>query len=370
MAFYLHHYFDPDFSHQNLAPLSMSDGDVCNRYLGYVQNVVAGQVLAELIDLSQTTDCPDYDTRFVFPERVFPCGPNCAPHPTNPSRIIATANGYCFYNNGLITVKKLLNVRRDVDFHTGNILFVGDIISHATVRTGFTLQGNKVLVKGTVEGATIKASSDIVCESGLKGAGSGLLESDGNIKLLFCENMRIRAKGNVEIEGSCLHSEIYVGGSLMVKERLQGGAVYANNIIYVKEQLGGGQNTITKLALGYDPYKFFTLQDIEQEITKLYAKLELFERRVEKKPHLLESHDLPMRLLRRKLSIKRSERDKLLATLEMDERNASRCRIICPGKIKPGLEISIAKAYNMYQDFYSGQEFVLDGYEIVRKAIK
>ncbi|MDL2285665.1 FapA family protein [Desulfovibrio sp. OttesenSCG-928-F07] len=370
MPYYVRHFFNPDFNHEELRPEVLHDGDVSQHYLGYVQNVVAGQVLAEVINLDEHPYLTDYDPRFIFPDKVFPCGPNCAAHPKNPSRIVATSNGYVFYNQGLITVKKLLNVRRDVDFHTGNIMFTGDIIAHGAIRTGFTVQGNRVLVKGTVEGARVVAENDIVCEAGLKGANSGFLQCNGNVKIPFCENIKIHALGNVEIEGSCMHSEIYVGGSLMIKGRLQGGTICANNIIYVTDQIGGGQNTSTKIMMGYSPAEFYELQQIEADISNAHTRLEHLERLVQKKPVLLEAYDLTIRLMREKLRLLHQKHTMLWKNFRSDEENAAKCRIICPGRIRPGVEISIARAYTDIQDFYEGLEFRLEDDEVVFKKLE
>lgn len=369
MAYYLRHFFNPDFNHKKLRPETLKDGDVSQHYLGYVQNVVAGQVLAEVIDLDEHPDLTGYDPRFIFQEKIYPVGPNCAPHPDHPSRIVAATNGYVFYLDGLITVKRLLNVRRDVDFHTGNIMFTSDVVAHAAVRTGFTLQGNRALVKGTVEGACVVAESDIVCESGIKGAGTGILRCGGNVKLPFCENFRIHARGNVEIEGSCMHSEIYVDGSLMIKGRLQGGAVCANNVVYVGEQIGGGQNTVTKVMMGYPPSEFYQVQTIESDISRLHQLVEQLERLVQKKPVLLESYDLRIRLLKKKLELLHAKRNKLWVNFRANEHLAEKCRLICPGRIRPGLEISIARSFEAVNDFYEGLEFRLEGYDIVQKPI-
>lgn len=369
MAYYLRHFFNPDFNHKKLRPDTLQDGDVSQHYLGYVQNVVAGQVLAEVINLDRTRITQVTIRVSYSPTRLYPVGPNCAPHHRNPAKIIATTNGYVFYHEGLITVKRLLNVRQDVNFHTGNIMFTGDVVIHGSVRTGFIVMGNKVLVKGTVEGATIIAENDIVCESGLKGASMGILKCGGNIKIPFCENIRIRAKGNVEIEGSCLHSEIYVDGSLMIKGRLQGGAVYANNIVYVEDQIGGGQNTITKIMMGYNPTQFYKLQRVEKDISDMHQRLEQYERMVQKKPILLESYDIKIRLLRQKLELLHERRNELWKNFRANEQNADKCRLICPGKIRPGLEISIARAYAAINDFYDGLEFRLEEYDIVQKPI-
>lgn len=369
MAYYLRHFFNPDFNHKKLRPETLKDGEVSQHYLGYVQNVVAGQVLAEVINLDEHPEISDYDKRFVFPDKIYPVGPNCAPHPNFPSRILATSNGYVFYNDGLITVKRLLNVRQDVDFHTGNIMFTNDVVIHNNVRTGFTVHGNDVLVKGTLEGGTVVAEKDVLCESGVKGAGTGLIKCGGNVRLPFCENLRIHAKGSIEIEGSCLHSEIYVDGSVMIKGRLQGGSIYANNVVYVGEQIGGGQNTATRVMMGYKPSDFYELERVEGEISRLHQLVEQLERLVQKKPILLESYDLKISLHKEKLRLLRIRRNELWRDFKADEQNAEKCRLICPGRIRPGLEISIAGSYEAINDFYEGLEFRLEEYDIVQKPI-
>jgi uncharacterized protein (DUF342 family) len=365
MAYYIRHFFNPDFSHEHLRPSTLNDGDVSQHYLGYVQNVIAGQVLAEVINLDEHPEFVDCDPRFVFPERIFPCGPNCMPHPDFPLRILAQTSGYVFYHQGLITVKRLLNVRRDVDFHTGNIMFAGNIVAHGAVRSGFTMLGSKVLVKGTIEGATIVTEDDLVCESGVKGGNQGELICGGNLKIPFCENARIHVRGNMEIEGSSLHSELYVGGNLMIKGRLQGGTVCANNIIYITEQLGGGQNTTTSIIMGYNAEEYCLLKNLDKDIEILNACLGNLELLVKKKPIVLGDYALAIRLLKEKLDIKHKKRNELQDSFKNSKIDAGQCRIICPGKIKPGVEISMAEAHIGLQDFFDAMEFHLEDSKIV-----
>jgi uncharacterized protein (DUF342 family) len=369
MAYYIRHFFDPDFSHEHLRPSALNDGDVSQHYLGYVQNVVAGQVLAEVIDLDEHPEISDYDPRFVFPERIFPCGPNCVAHPEFPLRILAQTSGYVFYHQGLITVKRLLNVRRDVDFHTGNIMFAGNIVAHGAVRSGFTLLGGKVLVKGTVEGATIITEDDLVCESGVKGGNQGDLICGGNLKINFCENARIHVQGNMEIEGSSLHSELYVCGNLMIKGRLQGGTVCANNVVYITEQLGGGQNTVTRIIMGYNPKEYRLLKTLKKDIAHLQTCLGNLELLVKKKPIVMDDYATTIRLLREKIAIKQKRYKELQDVLENGKVDASQCRIICPGRVKPGVEISIADADISLQDFFEAVEFRLVDKEVTYNSI-
>ena len=69
VQYYLRHYFNPDFDYLNLKP--GGDNGASDVYsLGYVQNVIAGQVLAELVPLDNAE--AGYDRRFVLDKPVFP----------------------------------------------------------------------------------------------------------------------------------------------------------------------------------------------------------------------------------------------------------------------------------------------------------
>ena len=383
--YYLHHYFDPDFSHMRLAPTEGGDGAVDSRYLGYVQNVVTGQVLAEVIDLDEFPETRT-DPRFIYKEKRLPVGPNCGLHQENPNKMVSTTNGYVFYHDGLISVKKLLNVRGNVGFSTGNILYVGDLAVHGDVLTNFSVLAGNVLVKGHIESSKVKAVGDVVCLSGVKGANtsfvddspekspddsqipSTLIEAGGNIRLPFCEHVQIRARGNVIIDGSCLHSTIYVGGTLVVKGRLQGGAVYANNIVYIQGQIGSDYSSVTKVLMGYNPFDFLAMQKLESQISYLKDKLAYFERMAARNQVMEQEYAPRIDLGSRKLKALHARRTVLWRKFTVDEQNAPKCRLVVPGKVMPGCEIGIAKAFYKTQSMESNRTFLLEEDEIVEKS--
>jgi len=383
--FYLHHYFDPDFSHINLAPVEGQDGSSDPRFLGYVQNVVAGQVLAEIIDLEEFPHIKR-DPRFLYPAKHLPIGPNCAPHKENPDKIVATANGYVFYHNGLISVKKLLNVRSNVGFHTGNIFFIGDLAVHGDVQTGFAVQAGNVLIKGHIESAKVKGVNDVVCLSGVKGDNtsavsdtpekvadaeaqvpSTLIEAGGNIRIPFCEHVQLRARGNIIIDGSCLHSTLYVEGNLVVKGRLQGGTVYANGLVYVEGQLGSDYTVPTRIMMGYRPFSFLSLQKLENQIAYLKDKLAFFEKMAQRN-HVMEQEYAPRaELMSMKLKIAMAKHRDLWRKFAVDEEHAPKCRVVAPGRVMPGCEIGIAKAYTKTTVMESDVTFMMVDDDVISR---
>ncbi|MDR2669195.1 MAG: FapA family protein [Desulfovibrio sp.] len=387
--YYLHHYFDPDFRHTQLSPVWEPDGSISSRYLGYVQNVVRGQVLAELTDLKFVSENAR-DPRFIYHERRLPIGPNCAAHESNPDKIVAAANGYVFYNNGLISVKRLLNIRNDLGFHTGNVFFVGDVAVHGDVQTGFALHAANVLVKGHIESSKVKGVGDVVCLKGIRGNAalasdeekqeeqqkeeplipSTLVQAGGNLRLPFCEHVQLRAHGNIIIDGSCLHSMVYVGGNLVVKGRLQGGTVFANKLIYVESRLGSDYSVPTRVMMGYDAFDYLQLQKIETRIAYLKDRKAFFESMGSRNQVMEQEYAERLKLVKFELRAL-SQRHKILWNrFEQDGLRASECRLVVPGRVMPGCEIYIGAGYLQTHDTDSDVTFYLEDDEVKMRSNK
>jgi len=399
MPYYLKHYFMPDFNHKRIRPVPMADGNTFAHYLGYVQNVVAGQVMAELVYVDTLPEGfhvqgnPNYlaespssvaedgeggkafiplemdhpvqdpsaatfeeeeqgywnflqninimDNRFVYENPVFPVGPNCGRDPLNSNRIIALANGYGFYHQGLITVKKLLNVRQDVNFHTGNITFTGDIVVHGNVFPGFSLTGSSLLVKGRLDGGRAKARGNVVAESGIKGTPDASIQAGLTTRLANCERATIITPGNLVVDGNVLHSELFVGGALIIKGRLQGGRAHVGGPVYVKEQIGNMQEAPTRLYLVHSPLDILRAQDLEtrqqeqEQIRANLAKLAL------KGPLFAKDAAPGQELAVRKLEVLKTILTESWQTYTKGTHTIRNARVIVPGTIYPGVEITI-----------------------------
>ena len=346
MPYLLKHHFDPDFDHHRLSPLERSDGSVDHYNLGYVQNVVASQVLAEFLPLDPDQgNAAGANERFVFDEPVFPAGSGVRPDPDNPARLLAARNGYVYYDEaGRIAVKGLLNVRRDVDFNTGNVAFVGNLVVHGGVRSGFRVRAVDVRVKDTVEGARITALGDVVCLSGVKGGGEARIRANGSVKAAFAENATLVARENVLIEGAAMHNSIFAGNKLVVKGRVTGGEIHCLRYAYIGDRLGGGIGATTRVVAGYDPMLLYSDRKLNERIKELNE--ELAELRIEAAKSEVHASELagPLEtagktlqaLLARKVTV--WERIKATETLDT-------CRIMVEGVVKPGVEISIGPAY-------------------------
>lgn len=350
--------------HQQLKPVdgSAEGADLYN--LGYVQNVVAGQVLAQIVPLENVANA---DPRFVQSAPKLPAGPNTKVDPGHPTYLLAACKGYVFYLDGQITVKKMLNVRSDISFQTGNIFFVGDTAVHGNVRAGFEVQASNVLIKGMVEGGTVRAQNNLAIVGGARG-GAGehcLLDAGGTLRSAFLEKMQARARGNILVEKYCLHTNVYAGANLVVRGRLTGGTIHCYGSVAVGEQLGNMAAVPTRIFMGYDPLRIRQLEKIDASLASLADMI----------THLtaVAGHLPPdTNETTRKLAIGIETRDELVARraelwkpLYADERGVARCRLMVMGKVFPGVEIAIGRAFLQVESPLENVVFMVQDKEIV-----
>lgn len=360
MQYYLRHYFNPDFDYLRPKPGIGEDGESSDLYsLGYVQNVIAGQLLAEVIPLEQAGAEPD--PRFVLSRPVLPGGANTRVDPAYPNYLLSTSNGYVFYNNGKITVKRLLNVRQDVSFRTGNIFFVGDMAVHGSVRSGFSVQANNLRIMGMVEGGVARARRDLMVDGGARGGAGQHCLLDAGDKLLtpFLEKIEARARGNMVVEKYCLYSTVYAGANMVVREQVYGSTINAYGSVYVGRQLGNKAAISTKIYLGYDPLSIRQLEKIDKIISGLSQSITHLKAVAgHLPPDANEASRKLARLVEQRERIMK-QRTELWSKPYLDENYMQNCRLMVPGKVYPGVEISVGRAFMLVERPYENVLFRL-----------
>ncbi len=342
MPYVLTHHFDPDFEQRRLRPKNREDGSVDQFDLGYVQNVAAGQLLAEWTPLAPGEDTPD--GAVVSENTAFPHGEGCKVDPDNPLRLLAAVNGHVARIDGRITVRETLPIGRDIDFHTGNIVALGDVIIGGDIRSGFTVMGRHVTVTGLVLAARVRAMGNVTCNGGIQGGGKATLRAGRSLRARFCENAVLHAAQNILIDGSAMHCRLFAGEKLAVKGRLAGGEIYCGEAVYVGEQLGGGGQSQTRILLGYDPERIHKDQHIKAGLRQ--ALLDVEASRVDLGRGGEVAKDYADALAQGEQRVETFRRQlKRLWESPAATRRFSSCRVIVPGRIGANVEISIGEAH-------------------------
>lgn len=367
MAFFLQHYFDPDFDYLNRKPdTSIVGGQASDLFsLGFVQNVIDGQILAEMLPLDKAGPTPD--TRFIQNNQTFPAGANTKIDPAYPQYLLAATNGYVFYYQGKITVKSLLNVRQDVSFRTGNIFFVGDMAVHGDVRAGFAVQANNLRLMGMLEGGIARSRRDMKVDGGAKGSAGQhcLLDAGGKLVTNFLEKIEARAKNTIVVEKYCLYSTVYAGTNMVVRDQLYGGTINAYGSVFVGRQLGNKAGIATQVYLGYDPRSIQHLEKIDKVVTELSHSIKHLKAIAGHLPP--DANEASKKLASLRLQRERlvGVRNELWAKLNLDESYMDNCRLMVAGKVFPGVEISVGRSFLLVERPYENVMFRLHNDDII-----
>lgn len=118
-------------------------------------------------------------------------------------QLVASTGGYVYHLAGAINVGITYVLKGDVDFHTGNLHYQGDIQVLGNVTTGFTVEAQgHIIVEGNVDAAdVISHGGDVTIKSGVFGHSHGRVSAKGDIHLLGAQDLII------ECESGTLHVE-------------------------------------------------------------------------------------------------------------------------------------------------------------------
>lgn len=341
MPYVLTFHFDPDFEKRRLRPKNRGDGTVDQFDLGYAQNVALGQPLAEWTPLPP--DAAPAADAIVSDNTAFIHGEGCHVDPDNPLRLIASVNGHVACIDGRITVRETLTIGSDIDFHTGNIVAVGDVLIGGDIRAGFAVMGRNVTVTGSVVAARVRAMGNITCHGGIQGGGKATLRAGKSLRAKFCENAVLHAAQNILVDGSSMHCRLFAGQKLAVKGRLAGGEVYCGEAVYVGEQLGGGGQSQTRLLLGYDPERIHKDQHIKASMRQTLLDIDAYRLDMGRSEESAKEHAPALEQSLQRLETFKKQLKKLWNN-PAAMRHFSSCRVIVPGRIGANVEITIGEA--------------------------
>jgi uncharacterized protein (DUF342 family) len=361
MPFLLKHHFDPDWSQQALRPEHQDDGSVDHYELNFVHSVEEGDVIAEWIDVADIPD-GDADARFVFEEKVFPAGKGTGLKRSRPDHLFAAVSGYVCYKDGRIVVRDTLTLPLEVDFRTGNINFIGNVIIGGSARGGFAVRGREVTIQGQIEGARVEALHSLNCRGGVKGGKTAFLEAGRSMKLAFCEYATLKAGEDILVKGALMHSDVYAGRRLAVGGRLTGGRIHCHEYVYVGEQLGGGLDTDTSLVVGYDPALLFTDAEYDRRIAALLDEMAACEKTIKRGENRKEC-GARLDSARRELDLLKMLKVKLWEGIR-GTGHLDKCKILVPGVVRPGVEISIGSAFMKVDDYLEDVYFYYENDEV------
>ncbi len=262
----------------SLTPQILEDGRTDYFNLGVAVNVEEGQVLAR-----KKPAVPGVSGRTVTNEEVLARGVRDIP--LRPGRgvllsgdgleMTAEFSGQPQVHRGVISVSQVFQVSGDVDFSVGNIDFDGHVEVEGTVRTNFRVRAKgNIVVQGTVEGGILESGGFIMVMGGVR-QNSQLL-AEGDIQVSFMEHSRARTPQNLYVKDDLLFSEVDADGAVSVEGSLIGGQCKAD--VFVKaETFGSKMGTPTHIVLAPREKWFGVLHQHEERMNDIKGNLEKVE---------------------------------------------------------------------------------------------
>ena len=146
----------------------------------------------------------------------------------------STIKGHVFASGCKVGVDKVYNVEGDVDFHTGNIHYPGNVLVSGNVRERFVVEAEgDVVIDGIVENAEVRATGNIVVKKGI------------------IRNSRVILGGDLQAE-FIQDSYVECGGKVLVKKSIVKGIVNANRDVEVASMHGSNGIVGGMVNAGYD----------------------------------------------------------------------------------------------------------------------
>lgn len=268
-------------------------------------------------------------------------------------RLIYTAliTGKIELSGDRIIISNVLEIREDIDYLQGDILFKGDLMIYGNISSGKVVESEgSIVVRGHVEGATLRAGRDVILENGMQGAGKGSITCGGSISGKFFEQVEMHARENITAN-TIMNCTMIAGNEIIVTGRrgiLLGGSAYAGRKI-TASTIGNYANINTELVVGVrESYhkKFLLLEkqigELKERLSQVEAAIAMItEREIPESVSLYR--DQKIRLLRTKINMNSEIAEKVDEWSDLMEfvKSSKGAKIVVHKLIYPGCLLRI-----------------------------
>lgn len=261
-----------------------ANGQVDFKELNLIQNVVAGQPLAQKNLPEQGKAGKTLFGRYLEAKNgrdiQIPLGKNVKVD-IDGRTVLAEINGQVLLLNGKICVEPVMEVD-GVNIKTGNITFLGTVIVKGSVEDGFDIKASgNIEVSGTVGKCHLESDGDIIVSSGVIGRDEGAIKCGGSLWAKFIQNTNVEVEENVIVTDSIMNSNISAQKKIILqgkRAQITGGHLFATECVLAKNigSIGGGAETI--IEVGYDPkakHRLEELLELQNNNIKTLEEIEL-----------------------------------------------------------------------------------------------
>jgi hypothetical protein len=354
-------------------------GKVDFKNLNLVENVVAGQILAEKIPakkgvigrtlfnrLIDARDGKDIDLKQG--KGTILSG--------DKSRLIAEINGQVVFARDTLSVEPVYRVTGDVGPKTGNIMFLGSVVIGGNVLDNYEVKAaGNIEIQGAVQKAKVEAEGDIIIKQGITGKGTGLVETTGGaVMARFIQSAIVRSEGDVVAQEGILHSHVESASNVICNGRraqIVGGSIRAGKEVRAR-MIGSQAYTATEIVVGSDPKLLAEHEEKSKQLAEMKSRTDKLKKAIatllarkradeaafsEEQQAMLSKNQEEANGL--DTSIKELEAEVLSLDEKMKER-AGEGRVHAEKQVFPGVVIRIREAALNVSDVYNAATFLYD----------
>lgn len=196
--------------------------------------------------------------------------------------------------NQAIEVNEVFIVNENLSMKIGNLDFVGTIIIHGDVPSGFTVKAEAdIKVFGMVEAAILIAGGSIFVSEGFAGLNKGVLQARENVQIGYINQGQVHAGNSVYVENSVIQSEVVATHDIFCQRgSIIGGSLSVGKVIEAKD-IGNRLNTETALNFGIDERVYqqeISLQDEKKKLEITLQQLNVLGKKLHEQLKLNPSH--------------------------------------------------------------------------------
>ena len=255
-------------------------------------------------------------------------------------KLLAAIDGRVEFSGRYFSVRPLLEISGNVDYSTGNINFIGDVLIHGDVCSGFSVRAmGDIKVCGVVESCEIEAGGDLIVVKGIVGNMETIVRSHHNIYSKYLVNSIVHARKNVHTD-SIRYSNVYSDGEVEVcsgRGLIVGGQIRAAQGIEAKT-VGSVYESPTSIILGGQPYASFEKELLTRTIKEMKEEMEKLERQPDSPFRTKRMSKLRLELSISGMKLNKFERDKERIDETLEKQGG--CRLKC-GTAHPRVSITI-----------------------------
>ncbi|WCK52871.1 FapA family protein [Aneurinibacillus sp. Ricciae_BoGa-3] len=358
------------------SPKEREDGSVDYYSILNLLNVTKGELLAKKI-----LPTPGTPGKSVTGEEIkakdgkdarFQIGKNVLLDQEKMNAYSAVDGQISFTEKTKLNVFPVFEVNDDLDFSTGNIDFIGNVVIRGNIHPGFIIKaGGDVKIQGSVESATIEANGSIEILGGVIGRHKGYLKAGVDVKTGFIQEATITAENDVIVAQTIMHSSVSAGRDVVcraTKGLIVGGTVRAGEQVVTKI-VGNMTNTPTTIEVGAKPWLRDEYEKLKLEIKEQSKEIQTADISLQFLDKLIAAHgQLPpdkqkaqIRFLNSKLLAEKKTEKVRTRIKEIEEQlnNFEKARIEASLIMYGGAKLVIGNAVRYIKENYRKMYFTL-----------